>query len=98
MTAFVGADHRLRLDVGQLTLGPSDVHALLCFAFGGHTGSLPDLSQEKIVGIARAVVIMYGLDLALRWESGAERQKAVQLSAWAWRLIERRFPALVFGT
>ncbi|MFF2228883.1 hypothetical protein ACFVV7_36820 [Streptomyces globisporus] len=99
MTATVGADHRLRLDVGQLTLGPSDMHALLCYAYGGHTDSLPaDLTQEEIEGVSRAVVLMYGLHGALQWESGVERQKAVELSVWAWRLIERRLPALVFGT
>ncbi|MFI1225938.1 MULTISPECIES: hypothetical protein [unclassified Streptomyces] len=99
MTVTVDADHRLRLELGQLTLGPSDVHALLCYAYGGHADFLPaDLTQEEIEGTSRAVVLMYGLNGALAWESGVERQKAKELSAWAWRLIERRLPALVFGT
>ncbi|MFI5749015.1 hypothetical protein ACIBBE_24485 [Streptomyces sp. NPDC051644] len=99
MTATVGTDHRLRLDVGPLALWPSDLHALLCYAYSGRADFLPvDLSQEKIEGTIRAVLIMYGLDGALRWKSGVECQQAAQISAWAWRLIERRFPTLIFTT
>ncbi|MFD7341817.1 hypothetical protein ACFV98_38495 [Streptomyces violascens] len=99
MTATVGADHRLRLDVGPLALGPNDVHALLCYAYGGHTDSLPaDLTQQEIEGAIRAVLIMYGLTGALRWESGVEPRQAAQVSTWAWRLIERRLPTLIFTT
>jgi hypothetical protein len=97
--AAVGADHRLRLDVGPLALGTNDVHALLCYAYGGHTGSLPaDLTQEQIEGTIRAVLIMYGLTGALRWKAGVEPRQAAQVSSWAWRLIERRFPTLIFTT
>lgn len=99
MSVAVGSDHRLRLDVGPLALGPEDVHALLCYAYGGHTGSLPgDLRQEEIEGAIRAVLIMYGLNGALRWESGVERQQVTRVSKWAWRLIERRLPTLIFST
>ncbi|WP_332757014.1 hypothetical protein [Streptomyces sp. MT206] len=99
MTATVGADHRLRVDLGPLALGPNDVHALLCYAYGGHTDSLPaDLAQQEIEGVIRAVLIMYGLTGALRWESGVEPHQAAQVSSWAWRLIERRFPTLIFTT
>lgn len=99
MTVAVGTDHRLKLDVGPLNLGANDVHALLCHAYRGHTGSLPaDLSQVEIEETIRAVLIMYGLHGGLGWDSAVERQQAVRVSGWAWRLVERRFPTLIFAT
>ncbi|MFF3734066.1 hypothetical protein ACFYXM_28110 [Streptomyces sp. NPDC002476] len=99
MTAAVGTDHRLKLDVGPLNLEASDVHALLCHAYREHRGSLPaELSRTEIEATIRAVLILYGLHGGLGWESGVERHHAVRLSAWAWRLIERRLPTLIFDT
>lgn len=99
MSVKTEAAPRLELQLA-LFLDSSHLHDLLCSAYRRHdearVGPLPDLERAQILGTVRGLVIMNGLHQGASWDDELDPKTASRISAWAWRLIERRFPGLVF--
>ncbi|MFF1714362.1 hypothetical protein [Streptomyces sp. NPDC058268] len=91
-----------RLEVQlALFLDSSHLHVLLCSAYRRYdearVGPLPDLERAQILDAVRGLVIMNGLHQSAPWDVEVDPKTASRISAWAWRLVERRFPGLVFA-